>query len=80
MGEPIFTSLLLGGSVVTFLLWLVKRKFSEIDDLDTRVTRIETRMDVLGDISESLQHVSTDVAVIKQRVENLKEDLDEYNK
>jgi len=78
MVEPVISTILLGSSVGAFLLWLMKRKFSEIDDLDTRVTRIETKLDVLGDISESLHHVRTDVEVIKNRVENLKEDMDEY--
>lgn len=77
MGEPITTTIIIGGSIGTFLMWLVKRKFNEIDDLDTRVTKIETKFDVLGDINESLHHVRTDVEVIKSRVENLREDLDE---
>lgn len=74
MGEPITASLLLGGSIGAFLLWLLKRKFNEIDELDTRVIKIETKFDVLGDINESLHYVRTDVEVIKSKVEYLQDD------
>lgn len=76
MAEPIVTPLVVGGAISAFLLWLGKRKFNEIDELDTRVTKIETKLDVLGDISESLQHVRTDVEVIKSKVEHIREDIE----
>ena len=63
-----------------FVGWLVRRQFTEVENLDSRVTVLETKMNVLGDIKESLNHVKTDVEVIKERVpkvehtKNIKED------
>lgn len=71
MTDPVTAPLLLGGVISAFLVWLGKRKFTEIDDLDTRVTKVEAKLDVLGDISNTLQHVRTDVEVIKNKIEHM---------
>lgn len=56
----------------TFIGWLVKHKFNTIDDLDNRLTKVETKLDVLGDISKTLSELRTDVEVIKNSLEHQK--------
>ena len=57
-------------AVIGFIAWLVQLKFSQIDSINDRVTTIETKLDVMGDINTSLAELKTDVAVIKHKLES----------
>lgn len=61
---------LIGMGCFAFIGWLVKHKFNTIDDLDNRLTKVETKLDVLGDISKTLNELRTDVEVIKNSLEH----------
>lgn len=56
-------------AVVGFIAWLIQLKLKQIDSINDRVTTIETKLDVMGDINTSLAELKTDVAVIKHRLE-----------
>ena len=56
-------------AVVGFIGWLIQLKLKQIDSINDRVTTIETKLDVMGDINTSLAELKTDVAVIKHRLE-----------
>lgn len=56
-------------SVIGFVGWLIRERFVALDNLETRVTTVETKLDVMGDINSTLNELKTDVAVIKQRLE-----------
>ena len=53
-----------------FLGWLMQTKFKQIETLNDRVTTIETKLQVMGDIREALGEIKTDVAVIMNKLEN----------
>lgn len=55
--------------VLGFIGWLIRERFTALDHLETRVTTIETKMDVMGDINTALNELKTDIAVIKERLE-----------
>lgn len=74
MAEPITLTALGGLGVLGFCGWFIKKKFNQVDDIDTRLTKVETKLDVLGDIKDSLYHVRSDVEVIKSKVEYLQDD------
>lgn len=57
-------------AVVGFIAWLLQLKLKQIDNINDRVTTVETKLDVMGDINTSLAELKTDVAVIKHRLEN----------
>lgn len=57
--------------VLSFLGWLTRERFKKLDDVDTRLTRVEMRLDVLGDINATLHQLRTDVEIIKVKVETL---------
>lgn len=48
-----------------FLGWLIREKFTQLETTDRRVTVLETKLNVLGDINDVLGSLKTDVAVIK---------------
>lgn len=56
-------------AVAGFIGWLIQLKLKQIDNINDRVTTIETKLDVMGDINTSLAELKTDVAVIKHRLE-----------
>lgn len=56
-------------AVVGFIAWLIQLKLKQIDNINDRVTTVETKLDVMGDINTSLAELKTDVAVIKHRLE-----------
>lgn len=56
-------------AVIGFVGWLIRERFVALDNLETRVTTLETKLDVMGDINSTLHELKTDVAVIKQRLE-----------
>ena len=53
-----------------FLGWLMQTKFKQIENINDRVTTIETKLQVMGDIREALGEIKTDVAVIMNKLEN----------
>ena len=53
-----------------FLGWLMQTKVKQIETLNDRVTTIETKLQVMGDIRESLGEIKTDVAVIMNKLES----------
>lgn len=53
-----------------FLGWLMQTKFKQIETINDRVTTIETKLQVMGDIREALGEIKTDVAVIMNKLEN----------
>ena len=57
-------------AVVGFIAWLIQLKLKQIDSINDRVTTIETKLDVMGDINASLAELKTDVAVIKHKLES----------
>lgn len=50
---------------VGFLGWLIREKFTQLETTERRVTVLETKLNVLGDINDVLGTLKTDVAVIK---------------
>lgn len=57
-------------AVIGFIAWLIQLKLKQIDSINDRVTTVETKLDVMGDINTSLAELKTDVAVIKHKLEN----------
>lgn len=57
-------------AVVGFIAWLLQLKLKQIDNINDRITTVETKLDVMGDINTSLAELKTDVAVIKHKLEN----------
>lgn len=55
--------------VLAFVGWLIRERFVALDSLETRVTTLETKLDVMGDINSALSELKTDVAVIKHKLE-----------
>ena len=53
-----------------FLGWLMQTKFKQIETLNDRVTTIETKLQVMGDIRQALGEIKTDVAVIMSKLES----------
>ncbi len=48
--------------------WQIKRYITKVDNLENRVTKIETMMELLGDIKADVGGIKTDVEVIKSRM------------
>lgn len=71
--EPITAVWLVGAVVMgllSFIGWLIKDRFKKLEDVDSRLTKVETKLDVLGDINDTLNKLRTDVEIIKIQVEN----------
>lgn len=64
----VVTALVLG--VFAFSGWLIRDRFEKLEDVDSRLTKVETKLDVLGDINATLNKLRTDVEIIKIQVEN----------
>lgn len=56
--------------LLSFIGWLVRDRFKKLEDVDSRLTKVETKLDVLGDINATLNQLRTDVEIIKIQVEN----------
>lgn len=52
-----------------FIGWLIRDRFKKLEDVDGRLIKVETKLDVLGDINTTLHALRTDVELIKQRLE-----------
>ena len=57
-------------TIAGFIGWLMQTKFKQIETINDRVTTIETKLQVMGDIRESLGEIKTDVAVIMHKLES----------
>lgn len=71
--EPITAVGLVGVVVIgllSFIGWLIRDRFKKLEDVDSRLTKVETKLDVLGDINATLNQLRTDVEIIKIQVEN----------
>ena len=70
--EPItavwVVGLLIAG-VFSFIGWLIRDRFKKLEDVDSRLIKVEVKLDVLGDINTTLNALRTDVELIKQRLE-----------
>lgn len=64
----------LGVAVIGFIGWLVKEKFTLLDNVERRTTNLEAKLNVLGDINEILGGLKTDIAVIKNSLESYAKD------
>ena len=60
---------LLIAGVFAFIGWLIRDRFKKLEDVDTRLTKVETKLDVLGDINATLNKLRTDVEIIKAKLE-----------
>ena len=56
--------------LLSFIGWLVRDRFKKLEDVDSRLTKVETKLDVLGDINATLNKLRTDVEIIKIQVEH----------
>lgn len=52
-----------------FVGWLIKAKFTKLEEVDSRLTKVEVKLDVLGDINTTLNQLRTDVEIIKAKLE-----------
>ena len=71
--EPVTAVWLVGVIVMgllSFIGWLIRDRFKKLEDVDSRLTKVETKLDVLGDINATLNQLRTDVEIIKIQVEN----------
>ena len=71
--EPVTAVWLVGAVVMgllSFIGWLIRDRFKKLEDVDSRLTKVETKLDVLGDINATLNKLRTDVEIIKLQVEN----------
>ena len=71
--EPVTAVWLVGALVMgllSFIGWLIRDRFKKLEDVDSRLTKVETKLDVLGDINATLNKLRTDVEIIKIQVEN----------
>lgn len=59
-------------SIVSFFGYIMRKKWDKVDDIETRLTKVETKLDVLGDISTTLHKLRTDVEIIKVQMEKYK--------
>lgn len=64
MSVELIIGLIVAG-VAGFIGWLIREKFKLISCLSNRVIVMETKLDVLGDISTTLNQLRTDVEIIK---------------
>lgn len=60
---------LLIAGVFGFIGWLIRDRFKKLEDVDSRLIKVETKLDVLGDINTTLHALRTDVELIKQRLQ-----------
>ena len=71
MTESTITVEFLAMGIITlvfgYVSWEVKRLITKVDDLNNRVTKVETILDVLGDIRDDINIIRTDVEVLKSR-------------
>lgn len=55
--------------ILGFIGWLVRDRFKKLEEVDTRLVKVETKLDVLGDINNTLNTLRTDIEIIKAKLE-----------
>lgn len=69
--EPItavwVVGLLIAG-VFSFIGWLIRDRFKKLEDVDSRLIKVEVFHVILGDINATLNALRTDVELIKQKL------------
>ena len=71
--EPITAVWVVGLLVLglfSFIGWLIRDRFKKLEDVDSRLIKVEVKLDVLGDINTTLHALRTDVELIKQRLQS----------
>ena len=58
--------------VAGFIGWIIRNRFDKIDDLEERLIKVETKLDVLGDINSTLHQLRTDIEIIKTKIASMK--------
>lgn len=66
--EPITAVGVIIGGILAFIGWLIRDRFKKLEEIDTRLTKVETKFDVLGDISATLHTLRTDIEIIKSKL------------
>lgn len=61
-----------GIAVIGFIGWIVRERFSLLDNVERRITLLEAKLNVLGDINEVLGTLKTDIAVIKSNIQEVR--------
>jgi len=61
-------------TIIAFAAWLAREKIGVLDNVERRTTLLEAKLNVLGDINEVLGSLKTDIAVIKNSLENKNKD------
>lgn len=61
-------------TIIAFVAWLAREKIGVLDNVERRTTLLEAKLNVLGDINEVLCSLKTDIAVIKNSLENRNKD------
>lgn len=56
-------------SLVSFFGYIFRKKWDKVGDIEHRLTKVETKLDVLGDINTTLHQLRTDVEIIKVQME-----------
>lgn len=72
MMEPITATMFMGITllgVMAFVGWLVRQKFTQVDDHENRLTKVESKTDILKEIFDNMHSIKTDVEVIKTKME-----------
>jgi len=57
---------------VSFFGYILRKKWDKVGDIEHRLTKVETKLDVLGDINSTLHQLRTDVEIIKVQLERNK--------
>lgn len=52
--------------------WFLKTRISHLEELSNRMSILETKWEILGDISTTINKMKTDIEIIKHRVEQEK--------
>ena len=56
--------------ILSFIGWLVRDRFKQLEYVDNRLIKVEVKLDVLGDINTTLHALRTDVELIKQKLQD----------
>lgn len=55
-------------SIMAYFFYSIRAYHVKVNELDARVTKVETIIELLGDIKKDLHTVRTDVEVIKSKL------------
>lgn len=54
--------------VVGLGFWYIKGRLNKIEEMDIRLTQMETKWDILGDIHQTLSNIRLDIELIKSKI------------